>query len=167
MGAVIRELGPDDDLEALTELLHRAYAGLARRNLLYVATHQSVAVTRSRISKGTCFVAELDGRLAGTLTYVDPARTAGCEVYDRPGVASFHQFGVEPALQGRGIGDLLLARAGQAARADGARALALDTAEPARQLIAMYRRRGYRVEGHADWPETNYRSVIMVRSLEP
>ena len=52
------------------------------------------------------------------------------------------------------------------ARADSAAELALDTAKPAWQLIEWYERLGFAVVGSADWPETNYESVIMSKSLD-
>ena len=48
----------------------------------------------------------------------------------------------------------------------GAEFVALDTAEPAQGLIAMYTGWGYAVVGTCDWrPRTNYRSVLMKRSV--
>jgi hypothetical protein len=43
--------------------------------------------------------------------------------------------------------------------------MALDTAEPAAHLIAFYNRLGYRFIEHAQWRMTNYRSVIMSKTL--
>ena len=48
----------------------------------------------------------------------------------------------------------------------GATTLALDTAQPATALIAMYVSWGYRVVGECDWrPFTNYPSVVMAQPL--
>lgn len=45
--------------------------------------------------------------------------------------------------------------------------MALDTAQPATALIAMYESWSYRVVGECDWrPLTNYTSVLMERDLE-
>jgi GNAT superfamily N-acetyltransferase len=108
-------------------------------------------------------VAEIDDRIVGTILFEDAATTAGCGYYDRPGVASFHQFAVEPEWQGRGIGSRLLAHVEARAAETGAAEIALDTAEEATHLIALYNRRGYCIVDHADWDETNYVSVIMSR----
>ncbi len=162
----IRRLDPANDLGELTRLLHRAYADLARQGLRYVATHQDLETTRNRVADGACFVAERDGRIVGTIVFHDAVRTSGCEIYDRPGVASFHQFGVEPSLQGHGIGEALLAHVERVARESGATGLALDTADGAHSLIEMYERRGYVCSGHADWDETNYRSVVLLKELK-
>jgi len=42
---VIRSLQDSDDVDEITEMLHRAYAGLAAMGLRYLATHQSADVT--------------------------------------------------------------------------------------------------------------------------
>lgn len=161
----IRPLGTGDSITALTQMLHRAYAPLAAQGLRYVATYQSDDVTRNRIAGGACFVAERHGAICGTILYKSVEKTKGCDWYDRPDVASFGQFGVDPALQSQGIGRMLLAAVVAAARADGAAELALDTAEPAADLIAWYHRLGFRDVGFAQWSMTNYRSLVMSMTL--
>ena len=117
------------------------------------------------LSSGIALVAELDSQVVGTATlYLPPAQT-GCAWYDRKDVARFGQFGVEPDIQGNGIGSLLLEELESTTVAEGVPNLALDTAEGAERLIRMYERRGYRVVCHADWDITNYRSVIMNKKL--
>lgn len=171
----IRHLAPDDDLEALTQMLHRSYAPLAERGLKYLATHQDAATTKRRAEAGRCAVAVLDGRIVGTITlydrgmvrYDDLGPDDGRAWYTEPGVMVFGQYGVDPEAKGRGIGRALHAWAERTARASGARELACDTAEPASDLIEMYRRWGYRLIGHTDWAITNYRSVILSKTLTP
>ena len=161
----MRRLQSSDSLTALTRILNRAYAPLAAAGMRYVATWQGVDVTRRRVSRGECWVADWEGRLVGTIVFEDAAQTRGCDWYDRPEVASFHQFAVEPELQGNGIGGALLDRVERRAGETGAAEIALDTAEPAAALIDMYTRRGYRQVGWADWESTNYRSVILSRTV--
>lgn len=161
----IRPLLPADSLVELTELLHRAYARLAQMGLRYKATHQSVEVTRSRVEQGECFVALADGVMCGTIVFKNAERTSGSPWYGRPDVASFGQFGVEPSLQARGIGRRLIVLVEECAVASGAKEIALDTAESAYHLIDWYTRLGYRHIEYADWGHTNYRSVIMSKSL--
>lgn len=162
---VIRPLR-DGEIPAVTELLHRAYRRLAEQGLHFVAAHQDDDTTRKRIRGGTCLVAEQDGEIVGTITYLPPGEKGGCEWYDRPDVAEFEQYAVEPSLQGSGIGVRLLDEAERMARADGAAELACDTAEPATGLIAMYLARGYRRVQPVDWrPFTNYESVVLSKRL--
>jgi len=161
----IRTIRPDDSLEELTELLHRAYGRLAKMGLRYLATHQSVEITRERVSRSVCFVAELDGRIVGTINYHPREKARGCPWYERPEVAKLSQMGVEPELQGHGLGRLLMDYAEAAARTDGAQELAMDTAESAHHLIEWYTRRGYRFIEYIQWDVTNYRSVVMSKTL--
>lgn len=162
----VRRLRAEDSLDALTRLLRRAYAGLARRGMRYVASHQGVEVTRRRIANGECYVAELDGRLVGTITLEPPGTGRGPALYRQSDVAKVQQFGVEPAFQGSGIGTRLMEHVEARARELGAGRLALDTAEHAEQLIRWYESRGYRRAGTHDWrPHTNYLSVLLCLSL--
>ena len=165
MDVIIRRLAQGDDIEALTALLHRAYASLAEMGFRYTATYQSAEVTRSRCDNGTCLVAEVDGNVVGTVTYYSPEQTEHSEWYDRSEVASFGQFGVEPNWQGRGVGARLMDEVEALARADGAAEIACDTAEGATHLIEMYERRAYRLVGRVNWGETNYESVILSKEL--
>lgn len=99
----IRPLAEGDSIEALTALLHRAYAGLAALGFNYTAVDQTAKVIRSRIRDGQCFVAELDGTIVGTIMFYPPGKGGGCRWYNNPEVAKIGQFGVEPHLQGRGL----------------------------------------------------------------
>lgn len=165
-GAIsIRPLLAGDSLEDITDLLHRAYAVLAGMGLRYMATHQSVEVTRSRVAQGECFVATSSEAIVGTIVFRNGAQTGGCPWYDRPEVASFGQFAVEPRLQSNGLGRRLIAQVEERARATGAGEIALDTAEPARHLVDWYGRLGYRFIETTNWGHTNYRSVVMSKAL--
>lgn len=162
---LIRPLAETDSIPALTSMLHRAYGRLARMGLRYTATHQSDEVTRERVSEGTCLVAVMDGEVVGTIVVKTPEQTNGCTWYDRPEVASVGQFGVEPDIQTKGLGLMLLDEAERRVRAAGAAEIALDTAEPATHLVDWYTRLGYRFVQYQSWEQTNYRSVIMSKPL--
>jgi len=162
---IIRLIRPEDDLVELTEVLNRAYRHLAEQGMKYVATWQDADITRKRVARGECWVAELDERLVGSIVLEDANSTAGCPWYERPDVWSFHQFGVDSDIQGRGIGRLLLDKVEERARTYGAAELALDTAESAADLIRMYEGRGYRRVDTVDWPPTNYVSVVLSKRL--
>lgn len=164
-GVILRLFGPADDVATLTTLLHRAYAPLAARGMRYLASHQDSATTLRRISKGEWWVAQTNDQLVGTITLRDAAHTTGCAWYDRPDVASFGQFAVDLAWQGRGVGTLLMDHIERRAREKGITELALDTAETAGDLIAFYARGGYRVIEHVRWDVVNYRSVVMSKTL--
>lgn len=161
---LIRKIRPSDPVPPITALLHRAYKRLADMGLPYTASYQDDATTVDRMADGTCLLAFLEGRLAGTVTVKDPANTDGSPWYARPDVACLTQFGVEPDLQGRGIGTSLMAAAEDATRALGARHLALDTAEEAVHLIRHYEKRGYAFVEYTQWDKP-YRSVVMSKVL--
>ena len=163
----IREFGPDDSVEELTAFLHRAYAALGAKGWNYTAVDQTVEMTRERLAEGTCLVA-IDGenRIVGTIMY-NPPHVAydGSPWLCRPDVAHLGQFGVTPSRQRGGIGARLMAAVEAMARADGAREIALDTAEPAVHLVDWYARCGYRFVEHAQWRGKRYRSVVMSKAL--
>lgn len=171
---VLRRLRPTDSIAELTELLHRAYAVQVNMGLHALASHQTEEVTRRRVSKGECFVAMLqqpDGseRLIGTIMFQEPswggAPESGPRWFRRPDVCNFSQFAVPPALQGKGIGILLLNLIERRARELGLKELALSTAEPDTKLVEFYRRRGFRDIEQFDWGVTNYTSLIMSKTL--
>lgn len=163
----LRPLADSDSITELTALLHRAYARLANMGLHYVATRQSDDVTRERIAQGTCYVAVQGGRICGTILFRNQAQTAGCEWYDRPDVASFGQFAVDPEIQANGLGRRMTDFVERCALETRPREIALDTAEPATHLVEWYSRLGYRHVGYAQWSQTNYRSVLMSKTLLP
>lgn len=161
----IRLLEPEDSLDALTELLHLAYAPLAEVGLLFVATHQTVEVTRERCERGTCWVAEADGILIGTIALYTGQSSSPVNFYQQDRLAVFGQFGVHPDYKGKGVGKGLYMTAEEFARRRGDEIIALDTAEGATHVIELYQRWGFEVVDHHKWDSTNYRSVIMARKL--
>jgi GNAT superfamily N-acetyltransferase len=169
----IRPLAFDDSLEALTALLHAAYASLAAQGWNFTAVDQSVTMTRERLATAQGFVAEHDGRLVGTVAVsgpkaadarylADPAPPLYCE----PGTALIAQLAVHPDCRGQGLAERLLDVAEAWALAQGYACAALDTAEPALDLQRRYLRRGYRAVGHVQWTGKTYRSVLMSKRLE-
>lgn len=163
---IIRPYCESDSIEALTDLLHRAYAPLAAQGLRFVASHQDSATTLRRIQSGFAFVAVAGDTLVGTVTVYSEPSDSACDYYRRPGVARFGQFAVEPAQQGTGLGRRLLDCAEQYAASQGCAEIALDTAEGADALIRLYERWGYAIVGRVDWDTTNYVSVVMAKRLE-
>lgn len=162
----IRQVTPDDDLARLTALIHAAYAPHARLGLRYWGTHQSVEDTAKRFASGTGLVMVEGDDYVGTATLRPPQPESTVQLYQDPTVWSLCQFCITPQAKGRGYGTQLHAYATELARQAGAQTLALDTAQPAAALIAMYESWGYRVVGECDWrPLTNYTSVLMARSL--
>lgn len=155
-----------DDLEIITDLLHRAYAPLKEQGMWFVASVQDVNATKQRLAYGFPFVASDDetGIIIGTITLYAPSPKQYCEWY-RDTLWHFGQFAVDPNHQGRGIGAALVAQVEETARQQGAQEMGLDTAEPATGLVAFYNRLGYEHIGYTQWGSVNYRSVVLSKRL--
>jgi GNAT superfamily N-acetyltransferase len=162
---IIRTLDPSDSLVELTELLHRAYANLGAMGLNYTAVDQTPATTAQRIAGGQCYVVEIDGKLVGTIVAKPTYGNSDCEYFTRTGVAAVHQFGVDPEVQGMGIGRALLTACEKWASQQGFKELAMDTAEQAEHLIQLYKNLGYNHVGFVQWPGKVYRSVVLSKAL--
>jgi ribosomal protein S18 acetylase RimI-like enzyme len=160
-----RLLTPDDDLNALTDLLHAAYAPLAEAGMRFVASHQSVEVTRQRVQSGDTIVAVLDIGIIGTVTLNAATKISGSPFYQRTDAANVGQFAVLPAMQDRRIGSMLMDLAEARAKELGYAYVVLNTSEHAERLIGFYERRGYRFIEHTRWAAVNYRSVVMAKAL--
>jgi GNAT superfamily N-acetyltransferase len=166
----VRRLAATDSFAALTDLLHRAYRGQMEMGLQPLAGRQDAQTTARRCASGECFVATMaraDGpeRLVGTILFHEVEDAQGPPWFSRKDVDSFSQFGVDPDIQGRGIGQLLLETVERRAAECGAKHLGLSMAEPDTRLMAFYLRRGYGFIEYWQWPYTNYRSAILSKPL--
>jgi uncharacterized damage-inducible protein DinB/GNAT superfamily N-acetyltransferase len=167
----VRALASRDSLAAMTQMLNRAYAPLLARGLNFTASTQDVETTRRRAAEGQCFVADLDGVVVGTITACGPYDERevdnGVEMpwYRDIDIAHLQQFGVDPAYQGQGVGRRLMAAGERWAQERGFGSVALDTAEPAHELVATYQRMGYTTVGTLQWPGKSYRSLVMRKCL--
>jgi GNAT superfamily N-acetyltransferase len=161
---VLRRFDPQrDSWERLTQLLHRAFARLASLGLHCSSADQAASATRSRALAGECFVAVCNGRIVGTMTIEGRDGASPCEQYRHQGVASLHQFGIEPAWQGRGIGRALLTFAQRWVAAHGFTQLALDTPFPAEHLLAYYRAEGFSLVDVVRFAGRGYDSAIFCK----
>jgi ribosomal protein S18 acetylase RimI-like enzyme len=166
MSPQVRRIAPSDDLAAITSLIHAAYAPHLAAGLRYWGTHQSVASTVRRLASGTSFVIVDESQYIGTVVVRRPQPKSQVPLYREPDVWSISQFCIAPAHKGTGLGRMLHDTALAHASTEGAKYMALDTAEPATTLIALYKRWGYSVVGTCDWrPNTNYLSVLMKRPV--
>lgn len=167
---LIRRWAESDDVGALTDLLHRAYRKHLEANLNFVAATQPPEHTSRRIARGSCWLAERDQAVVGTVMLEGPGDDDPDDppLYRQPCVCVLSQFAVEPRLQGLGIGRALLAKIESEAIRLGADTLALDTSEKATDLIRMYERWGFRIVAFHQWGgNVNYRSVVMSKTLVP
>ncbi|MCP4570645.1 MAG: GNAT family N-acetyltransferase [FCB group bacterium] len=162
---IIRPISDKDSIEELTELLHRSYKVLADMGLKYLATWQDSDITRKRIAKGECFVAEDNGRIIGTINLYPPDILGGSPWLERGDIAEFGQFAVDPEFQKQGIGEMMVEFVENRARQIGLAEIGLNTSEKSDHLIKWYEKLGYRFIEYVDWDLTNYRSVIMSKTL--
>lgn len=153
-----------DSLEALTALLHEAYAAHAAEGRRFFASYQAPADTERRISRGECWVV-MDGEdLIGTITVAAPYSFPVGYPAPTP-AATYYQLAVRPTHQGRGLGRQLVGLAEQRIRDRGISNLAIDTSSQATTLIAWYRCLGYRDAGRWHWDVTNYKSIVLAKAL--
>lgn len=162
----------DDPVTEITQLLHRAYVPQVAMGLQPLAGRQDDRTTLGRVLASECYLALLPGedeaareRIVGVILLNEHERVAFPEFFLRPGVAHFAMFGVEPSLQGLGIGRVLLDHIESRARELDFTELALSMAEPDTVLRAYYDKRGYRFIEYWQWPYTNYRSCILSKTL--
>ncbi|MDQ0208674.1 GNAT family N-acetyltransferase [Alkalicoccobacillus murimartini] len=155
------------DIEELTYVLNRAYKQLAEMGLKYVASHQDSSITLERIEHAHCLVAMEGEKIVGTISFYPPGSKMACDWYRKEGIGVIGQFGVLPELQGAGLGTQLLDEVELYAHKQiDVNEVSLDTAEKADHLITMYAKRGYKFVEYVDWDMTNYRSVIMSKSIK-
>ncbi|MDO9069615.1 MAG: GNAT family N-acetyltransferase [Deltaproteobacteria bacterium] len=162
---LIRPYQPTDSIPEITALLHRAYAKPAGQGVRFWASRQDDTVTERRLKKGTSFLAIKDGAIVGTISVYGPDKNSAAEFYRREDVRYFGQFGVDPALQGTGLGKRLYQTVEDHCRANNVKFLALDTCESAADLIEMYRRWGFKQVDRVKWEVVDFRSIIMAKEL--
>ena len=161
----LRRLQPGESIEQLTDLLRRAFARLGEMGVPRSCVCQSPELTRRRIKRGSCFVAQRGAQVVGTISVYGPDARSESRNYRNALAASAGQFGVDPQFQGQGIGSALLRLAERWARSNGYAQLALDTPEPARHLIIYYHRQGFRVMETLQFAGRPYVSVIFAKAL--
>lgn len=164
-GLEIKIITDDQSFERITDILHAGYAQLAALGFNYMAVDQSVEMTRKRALGAECYAVEKDGGIVGTVTLMPPSSRKYHPYYERPDVAIFGQFAVDPTLQQGGIGKHVVQLLEQRVRDLGAHKLACDTAEGATHLVEWYTRMGYEQVDKTDWPHATYTSVIFSKTL--
>ena len=135
----------DADVDALVALIESAYRGDASR--AGWTTEADILEGRRTDPEGVLEVIKSpDSRL---LTVEQDGRiVACCQLENRGGHAYFGMFAVSPALQGAGLGKIVMAEAERQARATwGVTEMHMTVISVREDLIAWYERRGYRRTG--------------------
>ena len=162
---IIRPYQPDDPIPEITALLHRAYAKPAGQGVRFWASRQDDSVTEKRLKAGTSFLALKDNAYVGTISVYGPEKNSSSAYYQRDDVWHFGQFGVDPTLQGTGLGKRLYQTVEDHCQKNNVRFLALDTCENAADLIEMYQRWGFKQVDRVKWEVVDFRSIIMAKEL--
>ncbi|MGW7424527.1 GNAT family N-acetyltransferase [Streptomyces sp. NPDC054813] len=143
-GLIFRD-ATDADVDALVALIESAYRGDASRAgwtteadiLEGQRTDPEGVLEVIKASDGKLLTVERDGRVV-----------ACCQLEHRGTHAYFGMFAVSPALQGAGLGKVVIAEAERRARQDwGATEMHMTVISVRDDLIAWYERRGYRRTG--------------------
>jgi GNAT superfamily N-acetyltransferase len=147
---LVRPVADGDDLAAIGRLIQDAYFSLPGypHDDEY---DQEIADVARRRHDTTVVVAEEDGQVLGTLTYVDGPIGPYAEHGDGD-AASFRYVAVSPAAQGRGAGRALVRWAVEQARGAGKARVRIHTLESMERAMRLYEREGFvRDPDHDQW----------------
>lgn len=135
----------DADVTALVELIESAYRGDSSR--AGWTTEADILQGRRTDPQGVRAV--VDGPGSRLLVVErDGDLIACCQLEHRGEAAYFGMFAVRPALQGAGLGKVIIAEAERTVRETwGAREMHMTVISVREELIAWYERRGYRRTG--------------------
>jgi ribosomal protein S18 acetylase RimI-like enzyme len=142
---VIREARPEDDVR-IGELLVDAFLTTYARKMPEVryedARTSELRDVAAKRSRAVVLVAELDGRIAGTVSIFKP----GAETSEAwlPNAADLRHLAVDPQLHGKGVAKPLLDRAESIARDDWkVAAICLHVRKGADGVARLYQSRGF------------------------
>jgi len=119
-----------------------------------------------RLASGALvWVADVDGTVAGTVTYV-PGRGGRYAEFTDPNGAGIRMLAVLPAYEGRGIGEALVRACIDRARADDRSRVYLDTTQWMERAQRLYERIGFVRAPELDWePATGVKLFAYVYNL--
>lgn len=139
------------DVAAVVRLVESAYRGDASR-VGWTTEADLLDGQRTDALSIAALVASPDDRLL--LAEREGALVASCHLRREGDTAYFGMFAVDPALQARGVGRVVLAEAERRARAEfGAKEMRMTVIDCRDELIAWYERRGYARTGqHSPFP---------------
>jgi GNAT superfamily N-acetyltransferase len=102
-----------------------------------------------RAADAELYAAELDGRLAGTVTFC----TAGSRMSElaEPGEGEFRMLAVDPVVRRRGVARALVDKCVQRSRETGCRAVVISSLPIAVESHGLYARSGFRRTPERDW----------------
>ncbi|MGB8859078.1 MAG: GNAT family N-acetyltransferase [Ilumatobacteraceae bacterium] len=148
MTLVIREAVAGDDLVAAGAIVQQAYFSLPGypHEPEYDALLGDVA---GRMHHARVAFAFLDGRLVGCLTFLDDNDSPHAE-HDDDEAASFRYFGVDPSVQGKGVGEAMVRWCIDETRRVGLHRLRIHTLDVMPGAQRLYLRMGFEREPELD-----------------
>jgi GNAT superfamily N-acetyltransferase len=164
-GVVIRDARPDE-MDKVAEILKASYQQYekfmpADAWQFYLA---DIVDVRGRMEDAQLIVAEVDGKLAASVTLYLKGRKSA-ESNWPAGWATGRLLGVDPAYRGKGIGRVLMDEIIRRCRKAGVKTFGLHTAEIMEVAKGMYERMGFqRVPEFDHHPRTDV--VIMAYKLD-
>ncbi|MGN7456303.1 GNAT family N-acetyltransferase [Paenibacillus pasadenensis] len=163
MGELYR-IAVEKDAPRLQQIVYGAYEQIRELKLSWPAAHADEELIRSNIREHECYVLELDGELAATITL-----SKGEEAKAITDLPFLKWFAVAPELQSRGVGSKLLSWVEQEvlARRLGAEAVTLATAERHPWLLSMYERKGYERYRAIDFGNGDGTMHLLRKRLQP
>lgn len=137
MSEIYRLAGPEDAGELL-EVISGAYQSIRDLNIEFRAVHADLEMVRSNIQDNHCYVLQLDGAIAATISLKLQ--------HDASEFPFLYWFAVHPRYANQGIGSRLLSFVEKRIVRDvhKAQAVTLATSKKHPWLLPMYERKGYR-----------------------
>jgi GNAT superfamily N-acetyltransferase len=112
-------------------------------------------------------VAELDGRVVGTVTYVRPGDEQWEGRATPEGDCGFRVLAVDPSAEGRGVGRRLVEHCIELARSEGRHRLVITSMEWMTRAHALYARLGFERRPDLDIRFPSGVGVVYTRDLTP
>ena len=158
----IREAIPAD-YAAVGALMVRVYVdeGYIRKGSAYADT---LARTAERAAESEVLVAEVEGRVVGTITVTPPG--SAYAPLAQADELEFRMLAVDASARGTGVGKALVDHVLERAHRDGYRAVAISTMTEMVDARRLYERLGFVHVPERDWePSVGDRLTVLVRSL--
>ena len=163
-GVEVRDAGRSDLPRARRVLLaaYQEYA-TAMPPAVFGSYLAELLDVEARAGTGRILVAEVGGRVVGTVTYYPDAAVEGLGW--PAGWAGLRALGVEPAARGRGVGRALVEACRRRAEAGGADVLCLHTDQFMTAALAIYGAMGFRRAPAFDFDATSRFALAGVRPV--
>lgn len=156
-GAFTMRHGTEDDVLAVTTLIHRAYKLWVVRGLNVSPARQTPETTRQHLLAGG-LVFEREGRIVATVT-VDVASYNGKQYLE------FKKFAVDPDLANAGVGTKIYQLVEAHAREHNYHGMILETVAEAEWLYDWYLRLGYQVVDGKIYPGSTLKTLRLVKNF--